>query len=72
MGEFDLAIEDEPYSYQDRRVQIIVLHPHVNSGGPLFIQRADKRFLLAGVISCGINCAEPNQLGVYTRISEFR
>ncbi|GJQ86787.1 hypothetical protein Trydic_g5580 [Trypoxylus dichotomus] len=43
-----------------------------DSGGPMVIQRADKRFLLAGVISWGIGCAEPNQPGVYTRISEFR
>ncbi|KAJ8924315.1 hypothetical protein NQ315_007108 [Exocentrus adspersus] len=41
-------------------------------GGPMVIQREDKRFLLAGVISWGIGCAEPNQPGVYTRISEFR
>ncbi|XP_037050829.1 serine proteinase stubble-like isoform X2 [Bradysia coprophila] len=43
-----------------------------DSGGPMVIQRDDKRFLLAGVISWGIGCAEPNQPGVYTRISEFR
>ncbi|XP_021702117.1 serine proteinase stubble isoform X2 [Aedes aegypti] len=43
-----------------------------DSGGPMVIQRPDKRFLLAGVISWGIGCAEPNQPGVYTRISEFR
>ncbi|XP_063697795.1 serine proteinase stubble [Culicoides brevitarsis] len=43
-----------------------------DSGGPMVIQRHDKRFLLAGVISWGIGCAEPNQPGVYTRISEFR
>uniref|UniRef100_A0A182NBL5 Peptidase S1 domain-containing protein n=1 Tax=Anopheles dirus TaxID=7168 RepID=A0A182NBL5_9DIPT len=43
-----------------------------DSGGPMVIQRTDKRFLLAGVISWGIGCAEPNQPGVYTRISEFR
>ncbi|CAG9820820.1 unnamed protein product [Phaedon cochleariae] len=43
-----------------------------DSGGPMVIQRDDNRFLLAGVISWGIGCAEPNQPGVYTRISEFR
>ncbi|XP_044739296.1 serine proteinase stubble-like [Chrysoperla carnea] len=44
-----------------------------DSGGPMVIQRSqDKRFILAGVISWGIGCAEPNQPGVYTRISEFR
>ncbi|XP_058448158.1 mucin-2 isoform X2 [Malaya genurostris] len=43
-----------------------------DSGGPMVIQRPDKRFLLAGVISWGIGCAEANQPGVYTRISEFR
>jgi secreted trypsin-like serine protease len=61
--------------------------------GPMVIQRTDKRFQLAGIISwgeinhvflsslldnhinctlSGIGCAEPNQPGVYTRISEFR
>ncbi|ERL85036.1 hypothetical protein D910_02459 [Dendroctonus ponderosae] len=43
-----------------------------DSGGPMVIQREDKRFLLSGVISWGIGCAEPNQPGVYTRISEFK
>lgn len=43
-----------------------------DSGGPMVIQRDDRRFLLAGVISWGIGCAEPNQPGVYTRISEFK
>ncbi|CAG4963918.1 unnamed protein product [Colias eurytheme] len=44
-----------------------------DSGGPMVIQRdRDDRFVLGGVISWGIGCAEPNQPGVYTRISEFR
>ncbi|XP_060808643.1 serine proteinase stubble [Amyelois transitella] len=44
-----------------------------DSGGPMVIQRSrDNRFVLSGVISWGIGCAEPNQPGVYTRISEFK
>ncbi|RZF38774.1 hypothetical protein LSTR_LSTR008144 [Laodelphax striatellus] len=43
-----------------------------DSGGPMVIQRPDRRWVLAGVISWGIGCAEPNQPGVYTRISQFR
>ncbi|KAL0809673.1 hypothetical protein ABMA28_011192 [Loxostege sticticalis] len=44
-----------------------------DSGGPMVVQRdRDSRFVLGGVISWGIGCAEPNQPGVYTRISEFR
>lgn len=44
-----------------------------DSGGPMVLQReSDKRFQLGGVISWGIGCAESNQPGVYTRISEFR
>lgn len=27
LGEFDLAEEDEPYGYQERRVQIVASHP---------------------------------------------
>lgn len=31
LGEFDVAVEDEPYSYQDRRVQIIASYPQFNA-----------------------------------------
>jgi urokinase plasminogen activator len=37
----------------------------------MVVQREDGRFMLSGVISWGIGCAEKNQPGVYTRISEF-
>jgi len=43
-----------------------------DSGGPMVVQREDDRFMLSGIISWGIGCAEENQPGVYTRISEFR
>ncbi|UYV83022.1 hypothetical protein LAZ67_22001799 [Cordylochernes scorpioides] len=43
-----------------------------DSGGPIQIQREDGRWFLAGIISWGIGCAEPNMPGVCTRISKFR
>jgi len=43
-----------------------------DSGGPMVVQQPDGRFVLNGVISWGIGCAEKNQPGVYTRISQFK
>ncbi|CAN8014698.1 unnamed protein product, partial [Ixodes persulcatus] len=43
-----------------------------DSGGPLQIQSKDGRWFLAGIISWGIGCAEPNLPGVCTRISRFK
>jgi len=38
-----------------------------DSGGPFNLQRQDKRWMLGGIISWGIGCAQKNQPGVYTR-----
>ncbi|XP_076309313.1 serine proteinase stubble-like [Tachypleus tridentatus] len=43
-----------------------------DSGGPVQVQGEDGRWFLAGIISWGIGCGEPNLPGVCTRISKYK
>ena len=43
-----------------------------DSGGPLTVKRGeDNKWVLAGIISNGINCGQPNTPGVYTQVSAY-
>ena len=44
---------------------------HDDSGGPLVIESTEGKFELVGITSWGKGCGEPNQPGVYTRVSSF-
>lgn len=43
-----------------------------DSGGPLFVRDAAGAPYLAGIVSFGEGCAEPNFPGIYTRVANFR
>lgn len=43
-----------------------------DSGGPLTVKRSeDNKWVLAGIISNGIECGQPNTPGVYTQVSAY-
>ncbi|MBX2997332.1 MAG: trypsin-like serine protease [Caldilineaceae bacterium] len=42
-----------------------------DSGGPLIVPQSEGRWIQAGIVSWGYDCALPNYYGVYTRISRF-
>ncbi|KAG8190286.1 hypothetical protein JTE90_025798 [Oedothorax gibbosus] len=43
-----------------------------DSGGPLMVERETGQWVLAGTVSHGIRCADPNLPGVYMRVAAYR
>ncbi|XP_053201351.1 atrial natriuretic peptide-converting enzyme-like isoform X2 [Panonychus citri] len=43
-----------------------------DSGGPLLCRNQDDSWYVAGIVSWGINCAQPNLPGIYTNVFMYR
>jgi len=43
-----------------------------DSGGPLLCKSNTGHWFVAGIVSWGINCAQPNLPGIYTKVSIYR
>lgn len=43
-----------------------------DSGGPLIVSDLEGGFIQVGVVSWGIGCAEPENYGVYTKLSNYK
>ena len=44
---------------------------HGDSGGPLYMRKADLQWVQVGITSWGVGCAEPGYPGIYTEVSYF-
>lgn len=42
-----------------------------DSGGPLLCKNNDQSWFVAGIVSWGINCAQPQLPGIYTNVPKY-
>lgn len=43
-----------------------------DSGGPLMVKQDNGHWVLAGTVSHGIKCAEPNLPGIYMKVTAYK